>query len=282
MLYFNFNGKIIPENTPVTGPDSRGLKYGDGLFETMKYSNGKLILADEHFARLWKGMQLLKFQPAKLLTPELLQKETQELIKKNKLEYARVRIAVIRDKGGLFDTSNYSTAYIIQSWPLPGNYALLNENGLQLCFYRDAKKSIDLFSNLKHNNYLPYFMGALFAKEQYCNDAIILNNFNRVADTAIANIFLVKNNNIMTPGLDEGCVAGVMRKFIITELRKAGYSVIESKVAEDEIMDADEIFLTNSIYNLRWVAMVGDRKYSNDIIKKIYGLLRQTNGAAFC
>ncbi len=58
-------------------------------------------------------------------------------------------------------------------------------------------------------------MGALWAKENKLDDAVIFNNYNRVADATIANIFLVKNNIITTPSLNEGCVAGVMRKYLL-------------------------------------------------------------------
>lgn len=282
MLYFNYNGKILEADTPIAPPDNRGLRYGDGLFETIKYKNGHLILLDEHFARLWKGMQLLQFEPSKLFTPDFLQKEILQLVNKNKHAEARVRIAVIRGNGGLYDAKNHLPNYIIQSWPLASNNAVINENGLQLCIYQDAKKSLDAFSNSKHNNFLPYFMGALSAKKNHCNDAIILNSNGNIADTTIANIFLIDDRIIYTPSLAEGCIAGVMRKFILQELEQLGYIIHETALTTEILMNADEVFLTNSIYNIRWVAAVDDKKYSNEIVRKIYEQLCQTNKAVFC
>ena len=185
MNYFNFNGKIFESNTDIIGPDNRGLRYGDGLFETIKFKNNELILADEHFARLWKGMQLLKFDIPKLFTTENIQEQIIQLLKKNKQTAARVRLSVIRGDGGLYDVKNHSPVYMIQSWPMATDNTSLNENGLQLCIYTGAKKMIDSFCNIKHNNYLPYFMGALFAKEQQCNDAVIVNNHDRICDSTI-------------------------------------------------------------------------------------------------
>lgn len=281
MLYFNFNGKLLEENTPVAGPDNRGLRYGDGLFETLKYRNGELIMADEHLARLWKGINLLKFDRPKLFTPDLIENEIKLLLKKNNHALARVRISVIRGNGGLYDTKSQSLNYIIQSWQLNDQTGALNENGLQLCIYPDAKKSIDDFSNLKHNNFLPYFMGALFAKEQQCNDAIILNSAGRICDTTIANIFFVESQSIFTIPLREGCVAGVMRNFIIEQLSGSESPVIEKAITVEDLMKADEVFLTNSINNMRWVAGIGKKKYANTLVKKIYHQLSQTNGAIF-
>ena len=282
MNYFNFNGKVFEEHTPVIGTSNRGLRYGDGLFETIKYKNNELIMADEHFARLWKGMQLLQFDIPKLFTSENLQQQIIQLLKKNNQSDARVRLSVIRGDGGLYDTKNHSPVYIIQSWQLAPDNAILNQNGLQLCIYNGAKKMTDSFCNIKHNNYLPYFMAALFAKEQQCNDAIILNNYDRICDSTIANIFIIKNETIYTPSLSEGCVAGVMRKFIIQNITSLGYSIIETELTGKMLLDADEIFLSNSIYNIRWVAAIEQKKYSNAITGKIFEGFRKTNPAVFC
>ncbi|CAN5741270.1 aminodeoxychorismate lyase [soil metagenome] len=282
MNFINFNGKLVEEQTPVIPADNRGLRYGDGLFETIKFKQHELILLDEHFSRLWKGMQLLKFDIPKLFTPDSLQKQILQLIKKNKHATARVRISIHRGNGGLFDTLNHSPIYIIQSWPIADSNAILNENGLQLCIYRDAKKTIDHFSNLKHNNYLPYFMGALFAKEQQCNDVVILNNHDRICDSAIANIFMIKNGNIFTPSLPEGCVAGVMRKFILKELSALEYTVTETAITVEDILNADEIFLSNSIYNMRWVAAIEGNRFTNHISRKIFESLAKTKPLIFC
>src|SRR5436190_21848126 len=108
MNYFNFNGKIFKEGSPVIGPDNRGLRYGDGLFETMKMINGQLILADEHFARLWKGLKLLHFDIPKHFTVEILQQEIISTAKKNGHDsLARIRLQIIRGDGGLFDAKNH-------------------------------------------------------------------------------------------------------------------------------------------------------------------------------
>ena len=82
MSFFNYNGKLLAADTPVISINNRGLRYGDGLFETMKLLNGNLIFANEHFARLWKGMQLLQFDLPKYFTPEKLQDDIAVLVKK--------------------------------------------------------------------------------------------------------------------------------------------------------------------------------------------------------
>ncbi len=270
MNYFNYNGKIYPEGRPIVGADNRGLRYGDGLFETMKMKNGKIIFEDEHFARLWKGLNVLQFDIPKHFSPGKLQEEIVLIATKNShAPAARIRLSVFRGDGGLYDAKNHVPNFIIQSWNLPEGNGEWNSNGLVMGIYEDAKKSCDILSNLKHNNYLPYIMAALAAKKEKWNDAILLNTYGRICDSTIANIFIIKDTAIFTPSLSEGCVAGVMRKSIIRQLLNKGHELAEKEISVEALLNADEVFLTNSIYNVRWVQRIGDTTYRNDITKNI-------------
>ncbi len=282
MEYFNFNGKTFEKNTPVIGPENRSFRYGDGLFETLKFKNEKIILAEQHFNRLWAGMKKMQFDIPVHFTREILTEQIIQLIKKNKAEHARIRLSVFRGDGGIYDPVNHLPNYIIQCWPLANPANELNENGLHVCIYRDAKKSMDTFSNLKHNSYLPYFMAALFAKKIKCNDAIILNSAERVCDSTIANIFLVKNNVIKTPSLEEGCIAGIMRNCIIETLAANQISVLQEAVSQTELLEADEVFLSNSILNIKWISRLENKQLGMTKIQEIYQLLTKTNPEVFC
>jgi len=277
MAWLNYNGKFYKDDALITGASNRGLRYGDGLFETMKLKNGQLVFDNEHFARLWKGMAVLQFAIPKHFTPEKLQEEAIQLAIKNQHEkIARIRITVFRGNGGLYDTADHSPNYIIETWPLPEANGELNSNGLDIGIYTAVKKSYDILSNLKTNNFLPYVMAALEAKKQKWNDALILNSNGRICDSSIANIFLVKDETIYTPALSEACVAGIIRKHIITQLPLIGYSCVEKEITIDELLNADEIFLTNSIYNIRWVKHIADKTFGNWLTQKIYAGLQST------
>ncbi len=104
-----------------------------------------------------------------------------------------------------------------------------------------TKKSCDSLANLKSNNYLPYLMAALYAKKIRVNDCILLNNFDRICDTTIANIFIMKEGIIYTPPLSEGCVAGVMRKFVINKLGSR-FKILEKQISIEDLKKADEVF----------------------------------------
>ena len=276
MNYFNCNGKLFKEGTLVVGADNRGLRYGDGLFETIKMINGKLILEDEHFARLWKGMQTLQFEISKHFTPDKLKEEIELLAKKNNHTSARIRVNIYRGDGGLYDAKNHMPNYIIQTWLLPEGNGMWNSNGLVAGIYEDVKKTCDIISNIKHNNYLPYVLAALKAKKEKWNDAIILNTLGNICDSTIANIFIIKDGIISTPSLKEGCVAGIMRKKIIQELAATHFELIEKKITKDELISADEVFFTNSMYNIRWVQRIEDKEYVTIITQKIYAAILPT------
>ena len=282
MIFYNYNGKIFSEDENIIGPTNRGLRYGDGIFETIKFKNANIVLADDHFKRLWLGMRALQFSIPIHFSVEKLTAEINALIKKNKLKEARIRITIIRSDGGIYDPKNDMPNYIIEAIKLPEDNGLLNNNGLQMCIYEDALKSIDTFSNLKTNNYLPYFMGAKFAKNQYCNDAIILNSKRNICDSTIANIFFIKDKVIYTVALTEGCVAGVIRNWLINTLRILNYKVEEIIVTKSMLYEADEIFLSNSIYNIRWVGSLDDKNYTNIEIQKMNELLQRKYAAIFC
>ena len=271
MDHFIFNGKFYKQQEAVIGSSNRGLRYGDGLFETMKMIKGTIVQQAAHFERLWQGMDILQFERPSLFTKGNLINAVRKLALKNNHEQsARVRLNVFKGDGGLYDAVNNSPNYIIETSSLPENSGLWNENGLVAGFYEEARKSCDILSNLKHNNYLPYVMAAIQAKKEKWNDAIILNQFGRVADSTIANLFLIKDQNIITPALSEGGVAGIMRKSLLQHLQQNDFNYEEVPVTIEDVLNADEVFLTNSINNIRWVQRIADSFYANELTQKIH------------
>ena len=249
-----------------------GYRYGDGLFETMKMIKGNILFEEFHFERLFLGSKVLKFSIPALFTKKKISEEIKALGKKNNCEeLARIRLSVSRGKGGLYDCDN-KFSYLIECWPLERNSDDMNSNGLIIDVFPDARKPIDAFSNLKSSNYLPYVMAAVWAKENKLNDALILNQHNRICDATIANVFWVKDNKVHTPSLSEGCVAGIMRN----RLLNLNPDVSESMLVEETLLNADEIFLTNVITGIRWVKQCRDKIYSNKITAQVFAQLNRT------
>jgi branched-chain amino acid aminotransferase len=269
--FFMFDGKYFPNSTPVIGPDNRAFRYGDGIFETLRVAWGKIPLKPYHFKRCFDGMKLMGFDIPVLFTPENLEKNILELCRKNgHLESARVRINFFRGDGGLYDPESHRLHYIIQTWALPENYKELNNNGLELTTYTLGRKSCDTLSNLKSNSALIYVLAAKFAKDQKCNEALVLNSYNNIADATIANVFWIKAGEIFTNPLSEGIVAGVMRQYIIDSLKQQGIIIFESPVNAEQIATADEIFMTNALYGIRWIGAYAGKNFSMEKTNLLY------------
>lgn len=270
MLFINYNGKFFNADEPLVNCFSRGLRYGDGLFETIKMINNNIIFEEDHFERLWKGLTVLQFEVPKHFTSMFLAATIKELARKNNCEKAgRIRLNIFRGNGGIYDPANHLPNYVIEALPLAASTGL-NSNGLVAGIYRDAFKSCDLLAGLKHNNFLVYAMAAIKAKKEKWNDALVINNHSHIADSTIANVFMIKGTEIFTPALTEGCIAGVMRKNLISFLQRQNYSVAETTITPDMLLKADEVFFTNSIYDIRWVKQIENSIYTNSITKEIY------------
>lgn len=271
MSYLVHNGKYFPSEEKIINADNQSYRYGDGLFETMKMIKGEILLNEYHFDRLFKSLRVLKYNVPKLFTPVTLAEQIKTLTKKNSCEKsARVRLSVSRGRGGLYDGDN-KLDYIIECMPLNTSVNNLNENGLIIGLFEDARKSCDLFSNLKTANYLPYVMAAQYAKENKWNDCLVLNQYNRVCDATIANIFWIKDGTIFTPPLTEGCVDGVMRRHLIQTRAGTGDEVQEKICTVTDLENADEIFLTNAVYGIRQVKQFGNKEPVSSITKELYG-----------
>ncbi len=265
-VYLNMNGKIIRETKAVISPNSRSFRYGDGCFETMRMVNGNIILSNCHFERLFASLALLQFEVPSYLTADYLKVQVQEVAQKNgHSKLARIRLTIHRGDGGLYDTVSNFPNYIIQTWDLNPANNLFNENGLVIDVFKDARKACDSYSHVKSNNYLSYAMAALWAKKQQLNDAILLNAYDRVADATIANVFIVKDGIIKTPNLFEGGVNGVMKRHLLKCLRDENMPVEETTIEVDELLQANEIFLTNAIQGLRWVKQLKENSYQNSL-----------------
>ena len=270
-IYLNQNGKIIKEANAIISPNNRSFRYGDGCFETMKLMDNTILLANYHFERLFASLQLLQFDVPNYLTADYLQNQIIEVAKKNyHNKLARVRLTVYRGDGGLYDPENHFPNYLIQTWDLNPANNLLNENGLVVDVFTDAIKVCDTYSHVKSNNYLCYAMAALWAKKNHLNDAILLNPYNRLADATIANIFIITNGIIKTPSLSEGCVNGVMRRYLLTQMRVENIPVEETKISVEELLQANELFLTNGIYGIRWIKQINNLNYTNTATSLLY------------
>ena len=266
-----FNGDLLPADAPVLQASNRSYRYGDGLFETMKMVRGQISLAAFHFERLFKGLEILHYKTQPSVTPAKLREEIHRLCRENNCEnLARVRLSVTEGNGGINDQPG-ELQYLVECWPLTESSNLLNENGYIIDVFPDAGKSCDIFSNLKSANYLPYVMAAKYARLNQLDDCLVMNVNGRIADSSIANIFLVREGKLITPALSEGCIDGVMRRHLLQE-----YKVEETTVTIQDLLGADELFLTNAVNGLRWIKEFRNSSHDHHMASKIQDRLTQT------
>ncbi|MEP7277610.1 MAG: aminotransferase class IV [Bacteroidota bacterium] len=271
--YLLFNGDFHQDNEPLITANNRGLRYGDGLFETLRMSAGTIHFIDWHMQRMFTGLHLLHFELPEYFTPEYITRQADAICRKNKHLAARIRITIIRGNGTPYTPEDHFPHCIIQSWPLAANGLPLNDKGLVTGLYPDAKKAIDTFSTLKSNNYLPYLMAALHAKTNHWDDALLLNTAGRLCDASIANIFIVKNKIINTCPLQEGCVAGIMRRFLLENLPLHGFDTREQQLSTEDLVQADEVFLSNAIRGIQWVYSCEHATFGNQLVNAIHSKL---------
>jgi len=250
------NGFFYHETDPVLQVSNKSYRYGDGFFETIKVLKGVILLKTYHRKRIEKSLALLQYHLPESSGVNTIFSQILELCKENGCnDAARVRLSFSNGNGGLFD-NNGPVHYIIEAWPIGPAEPLeplnsnFNESGLIVSFFSAIKKSCDAYANLKSASALLYTVAAGFCKQQKWDDCIILNQYGNCCESAIANLFWIKEGQVFTPALTEGCVDGVMRAYLIDQLP----GITETSCKPDDLLQADELFLTNAIRGIRRVS----------------------------
>lgn len=266
-----YNGEILPFSNPVIFHNNRSFCYGDGLFETMHAFGTEIQFADDHFKRLYNGMEALKITITDTVAQNKVIREIKRLLNRDKLfGGTRIRLTIFRDSNGLYTPNQHNPAYIVECRPLEQDHYQLNQKGLSIDIYNKMVKQIGLLSSFKTANSLLNVMAGIYAREQGMDDVLVLNEKGNIIESTHSNIFLVKDNFLLTPSIEEGCVSGVMRAQILRIANGSGF-IIEDKVnfSEKAILGADEIFLTNAIEGIRWVIAFRQRRYFNKVSKML-------------
>lgn len=269
--YININGSIIQGKGDHSAFSSRAFRYGYGLFETMLVKEGAIQLKDYHWERLFRGASQLNFDIPKLLTAERLEEEVLHIAVKNQCEQlCRIRLQLFADGGGLFDGHSQTPEYIIECFTIEPSIIQLNENGLVVGIAEGLAKSPDSLSHIKSCSALIYVMAAQQAKNYKWNDALILNTRGSIIESAIANIFWIKDGIVYTPPLSEGCIAGVMRRELLQKLPTLDFTVNEQPLTIETLMGADEAFLTNAVRCIKWIGSFNEKNFKNETIARIF------------
>ena len=269
-LFVSINGKILNAEQAAIATDNRTFRYGIGLFETLLAVNNEVQQLPAHWSRMQQGLHILGFKTPSFFNEKSLLEAIQSLLSKNKHhQHARIRIQFFANAGGILETQHTTCNYLIETYAIDASICELNENGLVIGIHSLYKKEIDPLSPYKINGRICYAMAAQEAKEKKWNDALVLNSQGNIIESSISNIFWIKNNEIYTPPVSEGCIAGIMRANWITVLKEKGIPVVEMPLNKDLLLQADEVFLTNSVRKIRWVRQFESTYYKLDFINTL-------------
>ncbi len=233
-------------------PLDRGFAYGDGVFETCKMLHSKIPLWQLHKERLLKSCEKLFIA----VSIELVEAQLANLIASLApidTENAVVKITVTRGQGGRGYRAPYSVSPTIVIGVFPAaNYpqSYFSEGvSVRLCNQRlSCNPSL---AGLKHLNRLEQILARAEWQDDAIAEGILLDTQGNLIEAIFSNIFLIKNGELLTPDLSEAGVAGVMRRFIIEALApQAGLKVHVKRLSITELLNADAVFLCNSIYGI--------------------------------
>ncbi len=270
------NGNIVSGNQPHFISTNRALRYGDGLFEGMRVKVNRLptrpiiLFFEDHLERLLNGMKALGFAVPENFSPAyFFNLITELLIANNVSGDAIIRIQVYRADAGLYEPVNDQIEFFIESFESSVDSFIWNENGISIGFYNEWKKDFNPAMNYKTCNSQVYVMASRWKRDNMLDDALILNSKGNIADATSSNLFLWKENKLITPALTEACIGGVVRKNLIAFARQNNIAVEERAVSINEIQNADELFLTNISKGIRWVKSIGEKHFNHSETKRL-------------
>ncbi len=242
------NGNLVPRSTANISPFDHGFLYGYALFETMRAYSGRIFLMNRHLDRLIRSAESLSIP----LGNTDIEEACYNTLNSNNLEDARIRLTVSIGEGdGIPDLPSHPnpTIFIIATHytPLP---AEVYQNGFKAVTSSIQQNSRPPLSRMKTANYLNSLLARQEAKAAGVNEALLLNERGALCEGSTSNVFIVLNGSLITPNVDSGCLAGITREAVITLALTLGISLIEREIIPDELAQADEAFLTNSLLEI--------------------------------
>lgn len=274
--FINHNGTIVLADQPVLTINNRSFAYGDGLFETIRITNGRSQFVKEHLQRLSIGAEILKMQIPASLTASFIENIISELAQKNNLIHdGRARFSIYRNTGGYYAPADNSISYALEVTPIEEQGYVLNSKGYTIDLYTGFKKPQNTLSSIKSANSAIYVLAGIFKDQQQLDECLIQNEKSHIIETISSNLFAVKNGVLYTSPVSDGCMDGIMRKKIIEIAQASRIAVYEITMMQHVLLGADELFLTNAINGIRWVVAYKQKRYFNNTSKRFIEKLNQ-------
>ncbi|WP_035649770.1 aminotransferase class IV [Flavobacterium sp. ASV13] len=261
----NFNGNVTQEENILT--QNRAFLYGDGVFETVKILNNKILFLEDHYFRLMASMRVVRMEIPMNFTMEYFEEQILKLVQeKNISNSARARITVYRNDGGLYLPKTNEVSFLIHATPLEGTLYVVNTAEYEVDLYKDFYVTKQLLSSIKTTNKMINVTGSIFAHENGLANCILVNDTKNVVEALQGNLFMLTGKKLITPPISEGCLNGIMRKQILAIAKKVeGIEISEEIISPFDLQKADELFLTNVITGIQPITKYRKKDFTSNL-----------------
>lgn len=277
--YVFINDKYILKNEACISLDDPGFLYGDGLFETIRSYNGNIFMLDEHVKRLFNSLTVLKYNLSeKICNYSYIKSCVEKLLGKNKLTNCDSNIKIIVSRGIYEARLDVRTAaqsnLIITAQKLNPYPDIFYSKGVDLVI--SSIKRVSHSNPLYRHKLLNYFENIYAKNEANCAnafDSIFLTSGNFILEGAISNFFIVKNNTVLTPSLNQNILPGITRDLIIKLCKENKIKIKETGIKYDNNFNCEEMFVTNTIAEILPVKRIDNFEIKNEIPGRITNIL---------
>ena len=265
-----FDGELLSVEEPVVPAVSRGLMYGDGCFETLRSYEGSFLHMQEHLKRFESAAYFLEINFPAFFKEKNLRSSLEKLLIENGIESedAVLRFQLWRGGGrGYQADQQTATHFSVIASKLPEI-----KESVKLAFVETKRiPNTSLPSSFKLSNNINYMTAARQASEKGADDALMQTVDGFISETTIANLFWFDGDIIYTPSTDCDLLPGITRKVLISLIEKLGYEIKQGKFKPPELLEAQAVWICNSVREILPVAEVGDSKFdtSHPIIRQL-------------
>lgn len=261
--YKLYNGELLQSDQVNFSSSNRSLRYGDGLFETIKVADSFPLFYRTHHSRFVRGLDVLQLTIPDTFNHNYFKEKLLDLIDKNNLSNGILRLQAFRSGKGTYKPETSSFDWIVEvSKEDDGPYYSPSADDYRIDLYTDFKKNFSPISFFKSSNAQVYVLAALSANQKGVNNLIIQNDNVFCIETIAENLFIYKNGVVTTPPVSDGPIEGVMRTMIKKLLKWNHINFQEKSITIDDILDAEECFLTNIAIGIQPVSLFREKEFS--------------------
>jgi branched-chain amino acid aminotransferase len=258
------DGKFYSEADAKISVFDHGLLYGDGIFEGIRFYNGRVFRLEQHLERLWDSAHSICLEIP--MSMREMSEAVLETIRQNNLRDGYIRLVVTRGKGnlGLNPEQCERPTVIIITTQITLYSASVYQNGLTVvtCATRRTNPGA-LNPAVKSLNYLNNVMARIEANLAGADEALMLNDAGNVAECTADNVFIIKHGQILTPPITAGALRGITRAVVFEIASELGIKVSEVEITRHDVFTAEECFLTGTAAEVIPVAEADGRSIGN-------------------